>query len=57
MFRLRSILVGHELDVRAVAAVAADSLVSCSRDGTARVWHLDTGASETAFRSPARWRW
>ncbi|QFZ25474.1 hypothetical protein EJF18_10570 [Clavispora lusitaniae] len=50
MYRLSTILSGHESDVRGVAA-QGDLLVSCSRDGTARAWNLATGTHETFFRS------
>lgn len=40
MYKLRSILAGHELDVRSVAAIDQHRVVSGSRDGTARVWDL-----------------
>lgn len=51
MHRLRTILSGHELDVRGVATISDTQVASCSRDGTARVWDVATGASETFFRS------
>lgn len=40
MYKLRSTLTGHELDVRGVTAVSNDVIVSGSRDGTARLWDL-----------------
>ncbi|KAM9939276.1 hypothetical protein OXX80_001259 [Metschnikowia pulcherrima] len=41
MYQLRTVLHGHESDVRGITAIAADALVSGSRDGTARRWQLD----------------
>ncbi|OBA19841.1 PFU-domain-containing protein [Metschnikowia bicuspidata var. bicuspidata NRRL YB-4993] len=41
MYQLRSILHGHELDVRGITALSLDVLVSGSRDGTARRWQMD----------------
>ncbi|GEQ68402.1 hypothetical protein JCM33374_g2070 [Metschnikowia sp. JCM 33374] len=42
MYQLRSILHGHESDVRGITAVSPDVLVSGSRDATARRWQLDS---------------
>lgn len=57
MYKLRSTLPGHELDVRGLAAINDEKIVSCSRDGTARVWdlslRLDTNPNnEICFLSP-----
>lgn len=57
MYQLRSILTGHELDVRGVTAISENVIVSGSRDGTARLWDLhynvDTSsANEICFLSP-----
>lgn len=57
MYKLRSTLTGHELDVRGVTAVSNDIIVSGSRDGTARLWdiqyQLDTITdNEICFLSP-----
>lgn len=51
MHSVRTILSGHELDVRGIATVSECHLASCSRDGTARLWDVTTGAFETIFRS------
>lgn len=40
MYKLRSTLKGHELDVRGVAAISNTQLVSASRDSTGRLWDL-----------------
>lgn len=53
MHSLRTILSGHELDVRGVATISETQIASCSRDGTARVWNVSSGAFETFFRSPS----
>lgn len=57
MYRLRSTLTGHELDVRGVTSISDNVIVSGSRDGTARLWDLQykletTGANEICFLSP-----
>lgn len=57
MYQLRSILPGHELDVRSLSSIDNEKLVSGSRDGTARVWdlslQLDTNTNnEICFLSP-----
>lgn len=57
MYKLRLTLPGHELDVRGIAAVSDEKIVSGSRDGTARVWDLsltlDTNPNnEICFLSP-----
>ncbi|KAF3985737.1 hypothetical protein FT663_04847 [Candidozyma haemuli var. vulneris] len=57
MYKLRSTLPGHESDVRGIAAVSDEKVVSGSRDGTARVWdlslRLDTNPNnEICFSSP-----
>lgn len=57
MYKLRLTLPGHELDVRGIAAVSEEKIVSGSRDGTARVWDLsltlDTNPNnEICFLSP-----
>lgn len=51
MHHLRTILSGHELDVRGIATLSETHVATCSRDGTARVWDVATGAFETFFRS------
>ncbi|KAL7663643.1 Uncharacterized protein ABC855_g3446 [[Candida] zeylanoides] len=38
MFKLSGTLSGHDQDVKAVAVVDASTVVTCSRDATARVW-------------------
>lgn len=40
MYKLRSTLKGHELDVRGVTFISNTQLVSASRDGTGRLWDL-----------------
>lgn len=40
MYKLRSRLIGHELDVRGVATISETLVVSASRDGTGRLWDL-----------------
>lgn len=57
MYKLRSTLPGHELDVRGITAVSNEKIVSGSRDGTARAWDLsltlDTNPNnEICFLSP-----
>lgn len=57
MYKLRATLTGHELDVRGVTAISNDTIVSGSRDGTARLWDLqyklDTLSNgEICFTSP-----
>lgn len=57
MYKLRSTLTGHELDVRSVTAVSNNTIVSGSRDGTARLWdlsfNLDVSTNnEICFLSP-----
>ncbi|XP_046617824.1 phospholipase A-2-activating protein isoform X1 [Neodiprion virginianus] len=50
-YKLSSVLVGHSSDVRAVAAFKDGSLVSVSRDKTARLWRpneLNAGYTESA---------
>ncbi|SCU92929.1 LADA_0G00386g1_1 [Lachancea dasiensis] len=37
-YRLSAVLVGHEQDVKGVAAVSDETVASCSRDGTVRIW-------------------
>lgn len=43
MFKLSTTLRGHDLDVRSVASLNDVSIVSGSRDGTARVWNASSG--------------
>lgn len=57
MYKLRSTLKGHELDVRGVTYISNTQLLSASRDGTGRVWDLsytvDTvTTSSICFLSP-----
>lgn len=57
MYKLRTRLVAHELDVRSVASISDNGILSGSRDGTARLWDfnapLDLNTqSETFFHSP-----
>lgn len=40
MYKLRSTLKGHELDVRGVTSISDSQLISASRDGTGRLWNL-----------------
>lgn len=41
MYQLKSVLHGHELDVRGIATIGPNTLISGSRDGTARAWNMD----------------
>lgn len=57
VYKLRSTLSGHELDVRGIAAVSDDVILTGSRDGTARIWdmryQLDVNTNnELCFLSP-----
>lgn len=52
MYKLRTTLVGHETDVRGVVAPLDEQIVSCSRDGTTRLWNSDASDSTTIFHSP-----
>lgn len=40
MYKLRTTLKGHKLDVRGVAKISESQLVSASRDGSGRLWDL-----------------
>lgn len=40
-YKLNCVLVGHTLDVRALSSFADGTVVSASRDKTARVWTPD----------------
>lgn len=58
MYKLRSTLLGHQLDVRGLAAVSDEILASGSRDSTARIWdtslRLDCNTSDrVCFMSPS----
>lgn len=57
MYKLRTILKGHELDVRGITAADDSTLVTVSRDATARLWNiavpLDYNSDGTiCFNSP-----
>lgn len=57
MYQLRTILEGHDLDVRSLASIDTNTILSGSRDATARVWDLSPrldriSASEICFTSP-----
>ncbi|KAJ1673186.1 hypothetical protein EV182_005727, partial [Spiromyces aspiralis] len=51
-YRLSSVLVGHGDDVRCVAAIDNNSLVSGSRDKTAKLW-TRSAADPTVFTNEA----
>lgn len=40
-YKISSEILGHTLDVRSVCQASADTLISGSRDKTARIWHLE----------------
>lgn len=52
-FKLSAILEGHEQDVKAIVSPFNDTIVSCSRDSTVRVWTQDNGvwSSKVNFTS------
>lgn len=53
MYKLRTTLVGHEQDVRGVVAPLDEEVVSCSRDGTVKLWNFHLVDPITIFHSPS----
>ena len=56
MFRLSTTLYGHDQDVKTLAALNEDAIVSGSRDSTVRIWNRagkskDFGSSIISFKS------